>query len=409
MIPRRRRGNTKVPLLDLSLQYERIRSEINQAIQKVLESQAFILGPAVEAFEKEMANLLGVRHAIGVASGTDALLLSLMALGVKAGDRVATVSYTFFSTAGSISRLGAVPIYVDIDPCTYNMDPNRLADSLGKIFRKNERPKVLIPVHLFGQMTDMQAIMEIARQYEMSVVEDAAQALGARQQVGSESRFQSLQGRWMAGTVGDLGCFSFYPSKNLGGVGDGGMVVTCHDELAEKVRVLRIHGEKTKYHHQVIGINSRLDALQAAVLSVKLKYLNRWTEARRENAERYRVLLGESALASRSISLPYSKKGHYHIFNQFVIRAKRRDNLRDHLTREGIGSAVYYPVPLHLQECYRDLRYHRGDLPESERAARATLALPIYPELTAGQQGRVVQAIADFYAPQGTQRGRAPR
>ncbi len=385
--------------MDLSLQYEQIRSEINQAIQKVLESQAFILGPAVEAFEKEVANLLGVRHAIGVASGTDALLLSLMALGVKAGDRVVTASYTFFSTGGSISRLGAIPIYVDIDPYTYNMDPNRLADSLRKIFRKKEHPKVLIPVHLFGQMTDMPAIMEIAKQYEMRVVEDAAQALGARQQVGSKSGFQSYPEQWMAGTVGDLGCFSFYPSKNLGGFGDGGMVVTRHNDLAEKVRVLRIHGEKAKYHHQMIGINSRLDALQAAVLSVKLKYLNRWTEARRENAERYRVFFGASALGSRSISLPYSKKGHYHIFNQFVIRAKRRDNLREHLTREEIGSAVYYPVPLHLQECYRELRYQRGDLPESERAARETLALPIYPELTVRQQRRVVGAIEDFYAP----------
>jgi dTDP-4-amino-4,6-dideoxygalactose transaminase len=390
--------------LDIKQQYERIRPEIDRAIQKVLENQGFILGPVVEAFEKEMANFLGVRHAIGVASGTDALLLSLMALGVKAGDRVATVSYTFFSTAGSISRLGAVPVYVDIDPHTYNMDPDRLADSLRKIRRKNERPKVLVPVHLFGQMSDMQAIMEIAQQYEMSVVEDAAQALGAWQQVAAKPRFQSSRGQWMAGTVGDLGCFSFYPSKNLGGFGDGGMVVTRHDELAEKVRVLRIHGEKTKYHHQVIGINSRLDALQAAVLSVKLKYLHRWTDARRENAERYRVLFGESALGSRSISLPYSKKGHYHIFNQFVIRAKRRDNLREHLTREEIGSAVYYPVPLHLQECYRDLGYQLGDLPESERAARETVALPIYPELTARQQRQVVGAIADFYAPQRSQR-----
>jgi dTDP-4-amino-4,6-dideoxygalactose transaminase len=374
-----------------------------------LESQGFILGPVVEAFEKEMANFLGVQHAIGVASGTDALLLSLMALGVKAGDRVVTVSYTFFSTAGSISRLGAVPVYVDIDPHTYNMDPNKLEDTLREICRKNPRPKVLIPVHLFGQMADMQAIIEIAQRYEMSVVEDAAQALGARQEGGSKSRVQSSQGQRMAGTVGDLGCFSFYPSKNLGGMGDGGMVVTRHDELAEKVRLLRIHGEKTKYHHGLIGINSRLDALQAAVLSVKLKYLNRWTEARRENAERYRVLFGESALGSHSISLPHPQKGHYHIFNQFVIRAKRRDILREHLTREGIGSAVYYPIPLHLQECYRDLGYQPGDLPESERAARETVALPIYPELTARQQRQVVRAIQDFYSPQRSRRSRSPR
>jgi dTDP-4-amino-4,6-dideoxygalactose transaminase len=390
--------------LDLNPQYEKIRSEINQSIQKVLESQGFILGPVVEAFEREMGAFLGVPHAIGVASGTDALLLSLMALGVKAGDRVVTVSYSFFSTAGSISRLGAVPVFVDIDPQTYNMDPDRLEDYLRKIRRKKERPKVLIPVHLFGQMADMQKIMEIARQYEMGVVEDAAQALGAGQKVGSKSGLQSSEREWMAGTVGDLGCFSFYPSKNLGGFGDGGMVVTRNDDLAEKVRLLRIHGERTRYHHHLIGINSRLDALQAAVLSVKLKYLNCWTEARRENAKRYRVLFGESKLGSRSISLPHPKKGHYHIFNQFVIRAKRRDLLREHLTRGGIGSAVYYPIPLHLQECYRDLEYQPGDLPQSERAARETLAIPIYPELTAGQQRQVVRAIQDFYSPQRAQR-----
>jgi dTDP-4-amino-4,6-dideoxygalactose transaminase len=381
-----------------------MRSEINQAIQKVLESQEFILGPAVEAFEKQMAAFLGVPHAIGVASGTDALLLSLMALGVKARDRVVTVSYTFFSTAGSISRLGAVPVYVDIDPQTFNMDPNQLEDSLRKICRGKKSPKVLMPVHLFGQMADMPAIMEIARRYEMAVVEDGAQALGARQERPSRSSVRSSQGEAMAGTVGDLGCFSFYPSKNLGGFGDGGMVVTRNDELAERVRLLRIHGEKTKYHHRLIGINSRLDSLQAAVLSVKIKYLNRWTEARRKNAERYRELLGGSGLGSRSISLPHTKKGHYHIFNQFVIRAKKRDQLREHLTRAGIGSAVYYPIPLHLQECYRMLGYQPGDLPESERAARETVALPIYPELTAGQQRQVVAAIQDFYSPQRSQR-----
>jgi dTDP-4-amino-4,6-dideoxygalactose transaminase len=390
--------------LDLNLQYERIRSEINQAIQKVLDSQGFILGPVVEAFEKEMAAFLGGPQAIGVASGTDALLLALMALGVKAGDRVATVSYSFFSTAGSISRLGAVPVFLDIDPQTYNLDPAKLEDYLGKIRRKKELPKVLIPVHLFGQMADMPEIMRIARQYEISVVEDAAQALGAEQKGRSKAEVQSSGKEWLAGTVGDLGCFSFYPSKNLGGFGDGGMVVTRNDSLAEKVRLLRIHGEREKYHHQLIGINSRLDALQAAVLSVKLKYLPRWTEARRKNAERYRELFGQSQLGSRRISLPYPKKGHYHIFNQFVIRAGRRDLLREHLTREGIGSAVYYPIPLHLQECYRDLGYRPGDLPESERAARETLALPIYPELTGKQQRKVVQTIEDFYSPQRTQR-----
>jgi dTDP-4-amino-4,6-dideoxygalactose transaminase len=383
--------------LDLNKQYEKIRAEIHPAIQKVLKSQVFILGPVVEAFEKEMAAFLGVPHAIGVASGTDALLLSLMAMGVKAGDRVATVSYTFFSTAASISRLGAIPVYVDIDPLTFNIDPRKLEHSLRKTRRRGKRPKVLIPVHLFGQMADMQAVMKIARQYDVGVVEDAAQALSARQEFGAEDRDQRSYEEWMAGTVGDLGCFSFYPSKNLGGFGDGGMVVTRNGELAEKVRLLRMHGERKKYYHKWIGINSRLDALQAAVLSVKLKYLNQWTEARRKNAERYRALFEGDGLNSSPISLPNTKKGNYHIFNQFVIRAKRRDALREHLTKKGIGSAVYYPLPLHLQECYRDLGYQRGDLPESERAARETVALPIYPELTAGQQRRVVREIRNFY------------
>ena len=383
--------------MDLNRQYEKIRAEIHPAIQKVLKNQVFILGPVVEAFEKEMATFLGVPYAIGVASGTDALLLSLMAMGVKAGDKVATVSYTFFSTAGSISRLGAIPVYVDIDPLTYNIDPSKLEDYLRKTRRKGERPKVLIPVHLFGQMADMQTIMKITRRYEVGVVEDAAQALGARQEFGAENRDRRSNEEWMAGTVGDLGCFSFYPSKNLGGFGDGGMVVTRNGELAEKVRLLRIHGERKKYHHRLIGINSRLDALQAAVLSVKLKYLNQWTEARRKNADRYRALFERGGLNSSPISLPNTKKGNYHIFNQFVIRTKRRDALREHLTQKGIGSAVYYPLPLHLQECYRDLGYRRGDLPESERAARETVALPIYPELTTGQQRRVVREIKDFY------------
>jgi dTDP-4-amino-4,6-dideoxygalactose transaminase len=393
----------------LHKQYAKIRVEVNQAIQEVLESQAFILGSTVERFEQKIAAFLGVDHAIGVASGTDALLLSLMALGVKAGDRVLTVSYTFFSTSGSISRLGAIPIYVDIDPRTYNLDPNRLEDTLKKIRRKEERPKVLIPVHLFGQMADMPAIMEIARRYEMGVVEDAAQALGAKQEINSRPRGQGSPGEWMAGTVGNLGCFSFYPSKNLGGIGDGGMVATRDRELAKKVRLLRVHGEKVRYRHQLVGINSRLDALQAAVLRVKLKYLHRWTELRRRNAERYRVLFQEAGLRPPVISLPAIRKGHYHIFNQFVIRAKRRDALQEHLTQKEIGSAVYYPVPLHLQECYRNLGYQPGDLPESERAARETLALPIYPELTAEQQRKTVQAVRDFYSPQRSPRAHSQR
>lgn len=379
--------------MDLKKQYRSIKDQIQQAMERVLESQMFILGPEVEAFEKEVAGFCEVPHAVGVASGTDALLLSLMALGVKPGDRVVTVAYTFFSTGGSISRLGAIPVYVDVDPRTYNMDPDRLEERLKKLRREKKPPKVLMPVHLFGQMADMEAIMEIARRYEMHVVEDAAQALGARQSIQNHERSPSKE--WISGTVGDLGCFSFFPSKNLGGFGDGGMVVTRNAGLAEKVRTLRVHGGRSKYYHQVIGINSRLDALQAAVLRVKLKYLKRWTEGRRRNADRYRALF--RAAGSRSISPPYTGKGYYHIFNQFVIRAGRRDTLKEYLAQEGIGSEIYYPVPLHLQECYRHLGYRPGDLPESERASRETLALPIYPELTLEQQRKVAKAVEGFY------------
>lgn len=394
----KRRETTRVPLLDLSKQHKKIQREIQQGIQRVLESQMFILGWAVEAFEKEMSAFLGVENAIGVASGTDALLLSLMALDVKPGDRVVTVPYTFFSTAGSISRLGAIPVFIDIDPLTYNIDPNKLEYFLKRLRHKKDRPTVIIPVHLFGQMADMSAIRAIARRYGMCIVEDAAQALGARQEVNSKPKgLDTKPEEWMAGTAGDLGCFSFYPSKNLGGIGDGGMVVTRNRKLAEKVRILRVHGATSKYHHRLIGINSRLDALQAAVLSMKLKYLNRWTEARRKNAERYRALFEGCGLGSPCIHFPHTQKGRYHIFNQFVIRAQKRDALREYLLKKGIGSEIYYPVPLHLQECYRNLGYRSGDLPVAERAARETVALPIYPELTLAQQRKVVRAIQQFY------------
>ncbi len=389
----------KVPLLDLRKQYEKVRDEVGRAIQGVLESQGFILGPVVEAFEKEISEYCRVPYAIGVASGTDALLLSLMALGIKPGDRVVTASYSFVASGTSISRLGAVPVYIDIDPATYNLDANKLNDHLKRIGRKEERPKVLLPVHLFGQMADMESLLEIARRYEMRVVEDAAQALGARQRMAPKGRGDGEER--FAGTVGDLGCFSFYPSKNLGGFGDGGMVITRDEALAETVRILRVHGGKTKYHHRFIGINSRLDALQAAVLSVKLKYLDLWTEMRRANADRYRFLFREAGLEPSLTGLPFAADGCYHIFNQFVIRSGRRDELREYLGREGIGTDIYYPVPLHLQECYQDLGYRIGDLPESERAAKESLALPIYPELTGEQQQTVVKAIKEFH--RGTQ------
>jgi dTDP-4-amino-4,6-dideoxygalactose transaminase len=390
-----------VPLLDLDKQYRKIQCEIHPAIQRVLESQNFILGPEVAALEKEIAAYCHIPHAIGVASGTDALLLALMALGIKPGDRVATVSYSFFSTASSIYRLGAIPIFIDIDPKTYNLDPNKLEDYLKKIRRKENRPRALIPVHLFGQMADMNAIMKIARKYEMRVVEDAAQALGARQEFRSQSEDANQKEEWIAGAAGDLGCFSFYPTKNLGGFGDGGMVITRDEQLAEKVRILRVHGSKPKYYHRWVGMNSRLDSLQAAVLRVKLKYLNQWTQARIKNADRYYALFQDSGLKTSLISLPHIQKGYYHIFNQFVIQTPKRDALREHFTKEGIGTEIYYPVPLHLQECFADLGYRPGDLPVSERAARRTIALPIYPELTLAQQKSVVQAMETFWSKNG--------
>jgi len=390
----------RVPLLDLKKQYRQIRGEVQREIRKVLDSQELILGPEVKRFEEEAAAYCRVPHAVGVASGTDALLISLMALDVGPGDRVITSPYTFFATGGCISRLGAIPVFADIEPRTCHLDPNRVEDALKKLDRKKKRAKVLMPVHLYGQMADMPALMQIARRYGMRVIEDAAQAIGARETASRPGRAGKS---WIAGAVGDLGCFSFYPTKNLGGVGEGGMVITGDAALAEKIRILRNHGMNPRYHHRMIGINARLDALQAAVLRIKLRRLKRWTEERRENAGRYRALFAETGLRPPRVTLPAERKGAYHIYNQFVIRVKNRDALRDHLFREGVGTEVYYPIPLHLQECYRDLGYKEGDFPESERAARETLALPIFPELTAGQQRYVVKAIKKFFTTEGTE------
>jgi dTDP-4-amino-4,6-dideoxygalactose transaminase len=390
----------KVPLLDLRKQYRAIKVPILREIRRVLETQALILGPEVDRFEEEVADFCRIPHAVGVASGSDALLISLMALGVGQGDRVVTSGYSFFATAGCISRLGATPVFVDIDPKTYNLDPNRLEDYLKRIRKKKERPKVLMPVHLYGQMADMTAMMRLARKYEMRVVEDAAQAIGAREKAGRNGR-NAKDG--IAGAVGDLGCFSFYPTKNLGGAGEGGMVITRDPALADKIRILRNHGMHPRYHHQLIGLNSRLDSLQAAILRVKLPYLEKWTQGRRANATRYRSLFADLGLDSSRILLPVERKGVYHIYNQFVVAAKNRDGLRDHLSQRGIGSEIYYPIPLHLQECYRDLGYRQGDFPESEKAARETLALPIYPELTVAQQTYVVKTIHKFFTTEGTE------
>jgi len=361
----------QIPLLDLKAQYATIRDEIRAAVDEVLESQHFILGPTVEKLENEVAQYCNTEYAIGVASGTDALALSLMAIDVGPGDEVITTPYTFFATAGSISRLGATPTFVDINPKTYNIDPNLIEEKI------TDKTRAIIPVHLYGQCVDMNPILEIAQKYNLKVIEDAAQAIGAE------------HNKHRAASMGDLGCLSFFPSKNLGGYGDGGMVVTNNEELAERVKVLRVHGSKPKYFHRVIGCNSRLDTIQAAVLRVKFKYLDDWNQKRRENAQRYdRLLEGTQVIP------PYVEPHNAHIYNQYTIRVEHRDAIEKHLKSRGIGCALYYPLPLHLQECYEHLGYREGDFPESEKAARQTISIPIYPELTEVQQRYVVENLA---------------
>ncbi len=370
----------KVPLLDLQAQYQTIKTEIDAAVAEVFDSQRFILGPKVAACEAAVADYSHSAHGIGVSSGTDALLISLMAANIGPDDEVITTAYTFFSTAGSIARVGARPVFVDIDPATYNLNPELIEAKV------SARTRALIPVHLYGQMADMEPIMAIAGKHGLIVIEDAAQAIGAE-----------ARGR-RAGSVGHYGCFSFFPSKNLGGAGDGGMVVTNDSERAEKLNILRAHGSKLKYFHQMIGGNFRLDALQAAVVQVKLAHLDRWTAGRQANAARYDRLFGETGLLDKGlIAVPTIVAGR-HIFNQYVIRAAARDELRTHLKERDIGNEVYYPVPLHLQECFAGLGYREGDLPESEKAARETLALPVYAELSEAQQQYVVNAIAEYYS-----------
>jgi dTDP-4-amino-4,6-dideoxygalactose transaminase len=363
---------TPVLLLDLKAQYAALRDEIHAAIDRVIESQHFILGPEVEALEREVAAYSHCKYGIGVSSGTDALLVALMAIDLQPGDEVITTPYTFFATAGSIVRLGGRPVFVDIDPRTYNIDPAGIEAVI------TPRTKAIMPVHLFGQMADMDPIMAIAERHSLTVIEDAAQAIGAE-----------YKGR-RAGSIGNLGCFSFFPSKNLGGFGDGGMVTTNDPVLADKVKLLRGHGARPKYYHKVVGGNFRLDALQAAVLRVKLNYLGEWTAARQRNAERYRQLF---AAAGVDIGLPYDAGYGRHIYNQFVIRSERRDALMAHLMARQIGTEIYYPVPMHLQECFAELGYRAGDFPASEAAALETLAIPVYPELSAAQQAAVVEAV----------------
>lgn len=372
------RSAQKVPLLDLKAQFAPIRADVLAAIARVCDGQQFILGPEVEALERELAAFLDVPHAIGVSSGTDALLASLMALDVGPGDDVVTPAFSFFATAGSIARLGARPVFVDIDPATFNIDAALVRSAI------TPKTKAIVPVHLFGQSADMDAILDIAAGKGVAVVEDAAQA------VGTKYRDRPVGG------LGTFGCFSFFPTKNLGTFGDGGLVTTRDATLDRKIRVIRQHGGETKYLHESVGGNFRLDALQAAILRVKLPYLEGWTLARRRNAERYDAMFARSDLAG-VVRLPARAAGSTHIYNQYVIRTPERERLRAHLRQRDIGTEVYYPLPLHLQPCFRGLGYAEGAFPQAEAAAREVLALPIYGELTEVQQAWVVESIREFF------------
>ncbi|MDP3919980.1 MAG: DegT/DnrJ/EryC1/StrS family aminotransferase [Candidatus Omnitrophota bacterium] len=370
---------TKVPLVDLKRQYESIQSEIQNALYEVIANQQFILGPKVAECEAEVAAYSGCSYGCGVSSGTDALLLPLMAEGIGAGDEVITTPFTFLATAECVARLGARPVFVDIDPATYNLDPSLVADKL------TAKTKAIVPVHLYGQMADMDPLMQIAKQKNLIMIEDAAQAIGAED-----------KGR-RAGSIGHYGSFSFFPTKNLGGFGDGGMIVTQDAARSQKVHSLRTHGMSTKYRHTVLGGNFRFDAIQAAVILVKLKFLDEWTRKRGDNAKLYGRLLNEAGLVEAGkLSLPIVSQVR-HVFHQYCIRTARRDELKNYLQEKGIGCGVYYPVPLHLQECFKQLGYKRGDFPGSEKAAAEVLALPIYPELTEDEIRFVVSTIKEFY------------
>jgi dTDP-4-amino-4,6-dideoxygalactose transaminase len=384
----------QVPLLDLKPQYQPLAAEIQSVIEKICASQSFILGPAVKELEAAVATYSQCRFGIGVSSGTDALLLALMALEIGAGDAVITSPFTFFATAGTIARTGATPLFCDIDPATFNLSPAAVQAFVEKhcerragelVTRKGERVKAIMPVHLYGQMADMPALMTLAHADGLRMIEDAAQAIGA----------QDAEGR-RACSYGDVGCLSFFPTKNLGAFGDAGMCVANDPALAERMEILRVHGGKPKYFHSLIGGNFRLDELQAAVLNVKLKHLDTWTKARQRNAAYYDAAFIRADLG-RAVHTPVAEQGERHIYNQYVIRVRDRDLLRQHLTASGVGSEIYYPVPLHLQKCCAYLGHRPGDFPASERAAEEVLALPIFPELTETQLQYVVDTIAGFY------------
>ncbi|HUX60694.1 MAG TPA: DegT/DnrJ/EryC1/StrS family aminotransferase [Ignavibacteriaceae bacterium] len=384
----------RVPLLDLKPQYLSLKNELDEAIIKVAESQYFILGPEVDSMEKVFCEYLNCKHALGVSSGTDALLIALMAIGIKPGDEVIVPTFSFFATAGVVSRLNATPVFVDINPVTFNIDP--------KEFEKNitAKTKAVIPVHLYGQSCEMDEIIKIAKENGLKVIEDGAQAIGVQYKDGRH-----------VGTIGDIGCFSFFPSKNLGGYGDGGLVISNDDKLAERLRILRVHGGESKYYHKTIGGNFRLDAIQAAVLKVKLPYLDNWSKQRRENAETYNKLFISSGLAEETGKTNFDKRNsvllpkaiyksneikNYHIYNQYIIRVEKRDELRQYLAKNEISTEIYYPVPFHMQECFANLGYKRGDFPLSEMSAETSIALPIYPELSKEQIEFVVRTINDF-------------
>jgi dTDP-4-amino-4,6-dideoxygalactose transaminase len=386
----------QVPLLDLKLQYQPLADEIRAAIERVCASQRFILGPAVSELEAKVAAYCQCHHGIGVSSGTDALLLALMALGIGAGDAVITSPFTFFATAGTIARSGARPLFCDIDPVTFNLSSDAVAALLDQRCERRAgelvhcdtgtRVRALMPVHLYGQLADMDALSEVAQRHGLRMIEDAAQAIGAA----------DVRGR-RAGSFGDVGCLSFFPTKNLGAFGDAGLCVANDAALAERMAVLRVHGGKPKYYHSMIGGNFRIDELQAAVLNVKLRHLDSWTGARQRNAAFYDHAIERAALGNRVHAPRPAAAGARHIYNQYVIRARARDRLREHLAAAGVGTEIYYPVPLHLQECFAYLGCQAGDFPHAERSSTETLALPIYPELTESQLQYVIDSISDFY------------
>ncbi|MEE9604713.1 MAG: DegT/DnrJ/EryC1/StrS family aminotransferase [Candidatus Scalindua sp.] len=364
---------TRVPLVDLKRQYHSIKEEIDSAIQDVLENQAFILGPQVKEFEKLFASYCNTKHAIGVSSGTDALLLALKSLGIGNGDEVITSPFTFFATVGSICNTGATPVFADIDPESYNIRPDLIEKHI------NKNTKAIIPVHLYGQCADMDPILEIAKKHNIKVIEDAAQSIGAE--------YKDRK----SGSMGDLGCFSFFPSKNLGGFGDGGMVTCNSDELAEKINMLRIHGGRPKNYYSIIGINGRLDTIQASILIKKLRHIDLWNEDRRQKASYYtKQIEGSDLIPPKTIN--FNK----HVFHLYVIRLKERDRLAEHLKANNIGCAVHYPIPQHLQKCLEHLGYKEGDMPEAERAAKEILAIPIFPEITKEEQDYIISTINDF-------------